>query len=258
MPEISISLVRKCHSEVDVNDLHLLDVLRLSNQGITFIDNLEVFSNVKVLFLNGNSIRIIENLEYLTVLDHLDISNNNIDAESLTKSLANIPRNLNSINLTNNPCCSDEVCLQQLQDRFPELGIIIGVENNPGESQSINADILNQRANLLNIVSDTAAILDRTNQDSKSRDESDDERDDDDDDDDDEEDTPVQDDFTLGSSEVIDADSLLKTLVERKCRLQNLGIENSVEKALSVKVAVNPSTFCSSFLIILNIISDIK
>lgn len=194
MPKISIALIRSCHPGVDVDDLHLLDVIRLINHNITEIDNLEVFSNVKALFLNKNSIKKIENLEYLTALTFIDLSSNCIDSESLRSSLANIPRTLETLNLSSNPCCQDENCLQLLQDTFPNLNIIIGVED--GEDEEEEDDVAGE-----NEESEAARTENRE---------------------------PNQEIVPL------DDDAVLRELVERKCTLQQLGEARNMEDLFAV------------------------
>jgi hypothetical protein len=228
MPIISVGLVRKCHPEIDVNNLHLIEVIRLINQGIDEIDNLEVFSNIKALFLNQNNIKRIENLEYLSSLQHLDLSSNKIDSESLRQHVKNIPAKLGSINLSNNPCCEDEVCLQGVQDMYPNLNIIIGLEepeSADGNDQVIAAS--GSRSNQ-NEINDSGA-----NEIKKEDENSDDEGSDEDSD---ENDTADADDSQppLGDNMTLDADIILQQLVERKCRIQQLSAELNIDSVLSV------------------------
>jgi hypothetical protein len=225
MPIISVALVRKCHPQVDVDSLHLLEVIRLVNQGITEIDNLEVFSNAKALFLNQNKISKIENLEFLMNLEHLDLSSNNIDSQSLQESYGNIPKSLTSINLSNNPCALDEECLQEFQDKFPDLGIIIGVEEPETNDDATAASKV--------AVPDARPISSERNMEitaNQDNEEDDGDEDGDDEDEDDDDDVP-----TLGENMTLDSEIILQQLVERKCRMQQLTAELNIDSIIEVK-----------------------
>ena len=129
--EITLSLVRKAHGNLNAEQLEKIELINLNGLGITHIDNLEVFDQIKELHLSNNKIQKIENLEFLSFLSFLDVSNNLIDSEGLGQLLSSkslpLPKSLQTINLTGNPCCNDENLLIRLQDAFPHLGIIVGL-----------------------------------------------------------------------------------------------------------------------------------
>jgi hypothetical protein len=233
MPIISVALVRKCHPQVDVDSLHLLEVIRLVNQGITEIDNLEVFSNAKALFLNQNKISKIENLEFLMNLEHLDLSSNNIDSQSLKQSYGSIPKSLTSINLSNNPCALDEECLQEFQDKFPDLGIIIGVEE-PETNDDVSATSKVAVPDARPISSEKKMEI------TANEDNEEDDGDEDGDDEDDDDDVP-----TLGENMTLDSEIILQQLVERKCRMQQLTAELNIDSIIEVKFVSTLLLCCS-------------
>eukprot|EP00904_Undaria_pinnatifida_P002087 jgi/Undpi1/1187/HiC_scaffold_10.g04649.m1 len=101
------------------------EILRLDWQRIASIQNLDIFTSVRELYLQhnriekieeldtlrsleflalgSNRIRRVENLRHLNKLQVLDLSNNmvkDVDTQEL-------PRNLTILNLANNPCCQD-------------------------------------------------------------------------------------------------------------------------------------------------------
>ena len=178
--------------------LDALQVIHLDHQGIEKIDNLEVFWDIRELYLSRNVIECIENIEFLDKLQHLDLSSNRITAEALQDAFDRFPRNLSTINLSGNPCANDEAVLVALSERFPELNIIIGLYAEGEEEDEADA-VINRQLN--------QGILPPTENDDE------DEKEDDDDDDDEEEDVNVT---------PLNADEVLKSLVERKCRLQNV------------------------------------
>jgi hypothetical protein len=128
MVDISVSLIRKAHGNLSATDLERLDIIQLNNYGIQEIDNLEVFDHIRELHLSGNRIRVVENLEYLRKLEYLDLSNNCIDSAGLRKALGRLPASLQTLVLGGNPCCADEGLLSELNDLMPQLGIVVGLE----------------------------------------------------------------------------------------------------------------------------------
>lgn len=127
MTSISITLIRKTHDDFSIDNVESLSVIRLDNQGINCIDNLEVFSHIRELYLSNNEIEMIENIDFLDNLEFLDLSNNRITSQNLITSIALLPQNLKTLNLANNPCSSDESALLILQDKCPSLNIVVGV-----------------------------------------------------------------------------------------------------------------------------------
>jgi Leucine-rich repeat (LRR) protein len=129
MSEISFRLIRNKNSHLDIDKLEECDKIDLSNCNIEIIDNLELFTHLKELNLSHNCISRIENLALFYNLDLLDISSNSIDAIGLLESFDAIPKTLTTINLSGNPCASDEGALCSFMDRFPEINIIVDVLN---------------------------------------------------------------------------------------------------------------------------------
>ena len=190
MAELSLKLVIKNANTSNIADLENLQQIVITNQNIVKIDNLEMFYTIKHLNLSRNRIRVIENIDFLINLDFFDISHNAITSESLLASLNRrcIPPCLKAVNLSGNPCSTDEDVLVALQDRFPNLQIIIGEEIYDG-------DDINGREN----------TVPNNNRE---------EEDNDDDVDDLEE-------HTMPTDAVLNAESVLKQIVDRKCSLQN-------------------------------------
>jgi hypothetical protein len=139
MVDISFNLVRKSNPTLNYDNIEEIFSLKLSKCNILRIDNLDLFSHIKDLDLSGNLITKIENLMCFKSLNYLDLSSNHIDSAGLISSLNEIPKSLKSINLSSNPCILDEASLCILQDRYPELGIIIDIvrmdENNEDNSE---------------------------------------------------------------------------------------------------------------------------
>jgi Leucine-rich repeat (LRR) protein len=141
MVQISFGLIRRANPDVDFDNIESVDTLKLEMCEITEIDNLELFSHIKNLYLSGNNISKIENISLFDNLRHLDVSCNNITGEGLRKSIGGIPKNLESINLSGNPCVNDETALLFLQDNFQQLGIVIDVvDANVQDSGGENED----------------------------------------------------------------------------------------------------------------------
>lgn len=183
MPEISVTLIRKCNGNIGAEELEVLSSVNLAEQNISEIDNLEVFLQIKEMNLSKNSITRIENIIFLNFLTHLDISFNHITSESLLSSLNEIPRNLTSINLSGNPCSLDENALQIFQDKHPNVGIIIGEEDD---------NKFDEFHNTLNVEEGNKIVDDR----------------------------------------ILDADSLLRSITERKClnaSLTTFNMEAAIE-----------------------------
>lgn len=209
MTEISFSLIRACHGSVE--KLEALQVIHLDHQGIAEIDNLEVFWDIRELYLSRNVIERIENIEFLDRLQHLDLSSNRITAEALQDAFDRFPRNLSTINLSGNPCANDEAVLEALSERYPELNIIIGLYAEGEEEDEADAVINRQLSH---------GVLLPT----KDEDEEEEE------DDDNEEEAEAEEDINVSP---LNADEVLKSLVERKCRLQNVSTVIDVTDAVN-------------------------
>lgn len=127
---ISFALIRSKNPHIEnADDIELVDSINLTGCQLSYIDNLELFSHINELNLSNNNITRIENLFFFKSLKLLDVSFNNIDSVSLEQSIKEIPASLLSINLTGNPCASDENALGKLLDAFPDLAIAIEVDD---------------------------------------------------------------------------------------------------------------------------------
>ena len=140
MVEISLRLVRRAHGNLTADQLESLEIIQLVRQGITDIDNLEVFSQIKELHLGGNRIKAVENVSFLHKLEFLDLSNNLIDEAGLRQCLGHLPPSLLTLVLSGNPCCNNLCLLGELNDLMPNLGIVVGeeeamLEEKGGESE---------------------------------------------------------------------------------------------------------------------------
>ena len=197
--EISLGLVRRTHlrngMQLSADELASLDIIQLNSMNIATIDNLEVFDQIRELHLSRNVISRIENLIYLNKLEYLDLSHNRIDDEGLVCCIGSLPSSLLTLNLDGNPCCRNAALLEQLNDSLPNLGIIVGVEEEQTEESKGNGD--------------------------------DDDDDDEDDDDEAEEEGPDEYDNILSDPNlVLNAETILKQIVERKMKFENLGKSN--------------------------------
>jgi hypothetical protein len=180
----------------------------LSNQGIARIDNLEVFSHIIELDLSNNAISMIENIDFLNKLEFIDVSKNQISVDGLLASLENLPKNLQSINISDNPCAGNEAALCALQDRYPNLNIIVGTYSDDEEKSSTNNEMT------MNVSENNNGEKDPDSSDVESSPSTGDDQNDE---------KPVG---------ALDADDILRTLVDRKCKLQSLeryNMDNTVE-----------------------------
>jgi Leucine-rich repeat (LRR) protein len=201
MTEITFALIRAQNPEVSaVENIEEIDSLRLNNCDIESIDNLELFHHISELYLSNNVIKSLENLSILSKLKILDVSNNKVTSESLIQSIPELPKTLMSINLSGNPCAEDEQILGQFQDAFPDCIIAIDVEPVRDDEEDGDGSVLK----------------------------------------DEEEEEPSSVTEPLSESNRItnklDADDVLKEIVERKCRLQNA--TNSFDLNLTVSVII--------------------
>jgi hypothetical protein len=245
MTEISVSLVRKAHGNLDADSLMKLDIIQLNNYGIEEIDNLEVFEHIKELHLSGNRIKILENLNYLTNLEFLDVSNNNIDENGLKKVIGNLPSSLQTIVIGGNPCCLNDNILCDLNDYMPNLGIVIGLEKQQQQiaPAAVKPSVLEEYNEVENVesksslqsvfnkhITDTSKMLQVAAAEMRSKTRQNamvhlmvgEEKDSDSINDNDiyaAKNHSDKGDDLIGT---LDADEILKSIVERKCNLQNL------------------------------------
>ena len=203
--------MRKAHGNLSAAELMALSIIQLNNYGIEEIDNLEVFEQIRELHLSGNNIKVVENLEFLRNLEYLDLSNNCIDSEGLRKALGRFPDSLQTLVLGGNQCCHDEELLSQLNDIMPNLGIVIGMEQR--DDNNIGYDAHAEEAESLEEEMEAE-----------------------------EEDNDDFEELKLNGREVgdygtqaedgrgvLDADAVLRSIVERKCVLQNLQPKFNIE-----------------------------
>ena len=204
MVDISFSLVRKAHGNLGADALERIDIIQLNNYGIEEIDNLEVFDQIRELHLSGNRIRRIENLEFLSKLEYLDLSNNKIDDEGLRAGIGKLPDSLQTLIIGGNSCCKNEDILIELNDLMPNLGIVVGVEKE--ESQR----------------NENESNRDPALEEKKSEGKENTEDEEDEEDEDEINDKKYEDDLSLiRNGGVLNADDILKSIVERKCAIQN-------------------------------------
>ena len=186
MSSISVTLIRSTHSDFCIDDIESLQVIRLNNKGIDLIDNLEVFSNIEELHLAGNKIKRIENIDFLSRLHLLDLSNNLITGESLNSSIGLLPQNIRTLILIGNPCTENKFVLNAVQQSYVSLKIVVD-----------DAFAISDHQTELKI--DNLKIDGIMNEDDKRGGDKED----------------------VGGFP-LNADEVLQSLVERKCRLQSL------------------------------------
>lgn len=187
MTSISFSLIcRKNPSITDADDIDIISRLDLDNSNIHEIDNLELFSHIRELNLQRNKIKTFSNLKLLSELQLLDVSFNEITSETLLSSMKFLPKGLATIVLTGNPCASDEEALGKLQDCFPELGIAI--EEVSSAEEDVSEAVEKESA----------------------------------DDDDNDAETHTEDEEVVAPKGPVNADEVLKYIVDRKCKLQSI------------------------------------
>lgn len=143
MTEITLRLIRSCNPQLDIDNLEECSILTLNDCNIETIENLELFSHLTELKLCGNSITAVENLTLFSKLQYLDVSRNKITSQGLLRSVYGIPPKLNTINLSGNPCVSDEDALTAFQEKFPNLFIVIEdiVESAVDESEQADVGV---------------------------------------------------------------------------------------------------------------------
>jgi hypothetical protein len=194
---ISFALIRERNPDIGhLDDIAFLQSIDLSNCRISSISNLDLFTHIKQLDLSHNSITLVEDLELFTKLEYLDLSYNKIDGQGLIDSIKGLPKTLQQLNLTANPCATDEDALLSFQDKFPELGIIIDVETVDEEEAKM-----------------TANANDEENK---------------------EDEHPESESITTKLEGPLNADDVLKEIVDRKCRLQNMNNPFDLDKTLLV------------------------
>lgn len=191
MTEITFALIRKRNPHLDFDRIEDISTIHLSNCSIDHISNLELFSHINHLDLAHNKISNVQELQFLNKLETLDLSFNLISADNLKTCLKEFPKGLKSLNLTGNSCILDEDNLIELQDLYPDLGIIIDTVdiNDDGVSPST------QEESSQELFSEQIEKFD--------------------------------------NNRPLNADSLLKSIVARKCKLQNMSTFN-LDKTMSV------------------------
>lgn len=248
MASISVTLIRKTHEDFSIDTIETLKCIRLDNLNINNIDNLEVFSHIAELYLSNNEIEIIENIDFLDQLETLDLSNNKITSENLYSSIDLLPLNLKTINLSGNSCVNDENVLIALQEKWPNLNIIVGLyEGREVIDNFVNLQIKNEinfplkidssdiqnykNSNSLNKLIKKNGVNVRNGYNEKNGDDDEnnghenvENNDNSDDDGDEEGGDENEDDEDDGIP--LNADEVLKALVERKCRLQSIEMYN--------------------------------
>lgn len=201
MGKINFALIRSKNPDVaNTESIEEIESLNLSNCEITAIENLELFHHIKELNLSNNRITKLEELTLMTNLQILDVSNNCIDSEGLKLSFGQIPKSLLSINLTGNPCVSHLDVLGELQDQFIDLVIAIE-EEEEGEDENEQCHYDLEEGHLGG--KDSEKSMDRGN---------------------------ILDDGPLN------ADDILKMIVDRKCQLQNLQPTFNLQNTIQVKL----------------------
>jgi Leucine-rich repeat (LRR) protein len=208
MTEISFRLIRNKNSHLDIDKLEECDFLDLSNSNIETIDNLELFTHLKEINLSHNRITRIENLSLFHNLDFLDISSNSIDVTGLLQSYESIPRSLTTINLSGNPCILDEMALCDFADRFPDINIIVDVLNELEAAEEDKEQIDNY-----------SHLVDANHGEDADYDE-----------------------IAEVSDEPLTSDSVLKYIVDRKCKLQALGARFNLTSAVEVRNLMSLNT----------------
>lgn len=206
---ISFGLIcRKNPSITDVDDIQSIARLELDHSNISTIDNLELFNHIKEIDLSHNKIKSLKNLEFLTELQVLDLSFNDITSQDLLASFKYIPKHVQTLVLTGNPCAQDEDALGKLQDRFPDLGIAIELvqeEEKEGDEDNFEGEVEDNEENGNN------------------------------DDDDDETEEKIS--TAVAPLGPVNADEILKYIVDRKCKLQSMQSFN-LENAVKVRVSI--------------------
>jgi hypothetical protein len=197
MTDVTFSLIRKHNPEIsNAEDIGEVDVIRLLNCNIVEIENLELFHHVSELYLNQNKIETLKGLSIFYQLKVVDVSYNKISSDALLESVPFLPKSLLSINLTGNPCVEDEMVLGTLQDALPE--VIIAIEIDEQEDLQVNST--------------------EEGKDEKSEGQSDPEVG---------IDLPVKPSF-------LDTEEVLKSIVERKCKMQNTSSTFDLEREVKV------------------------
>mmetsp|Transcript_5496 Transcript_5496/g.5672 ORF Transcript_5496/g.5672 Transcript_5496/m.5672 type:complete len:305 (+) Transcript_5496:208-1122(+) len=124
--EISFKMIRESSNilaHLSPDELLELEVIRLESKNINEIDNLEPFGELRELHLSDNKIETVENLEFLTKLEVLNLGYNTIHSSGLIAE--NLPKSLKVLNISGNPCVSDEELLLSLRRTRPDLRLVL-------------------------------------------------------------------------------------------------------------------------------------
>lgn len=217
MTEITFALVRSQNPEISTaGDIEEIDCIRLINCGIEEIDNLELFHHINELHLSQNQITSLENLSILFKLKILDVSYNNITSEGLRKSIASLPKSLISINLTGNPCVNDEEGLLELQDAIPEVIIAIDIENDEAQQPRKGGKLSEEKED------DSLANTERREKEQRDGENEEDEEE-------------GNENERENVSQFLSNEDVLKSIVERKCLIQNTTSTFKLENAVQVR-----------------------
>eukprot|EP00602_Paraphysomonas_sp_CaronLab_P004690 CAMPEP_0185020592 /NCGR_PEP_ID=MMETSP1103-20130426/3210_1 /TAXON_ID=36769 /ORGANISM="Paraphysomonas bandaiensis, Strain Caron Lab Isolate" /LENGTH=300 /DNA_ID=CAMNT_0027551587 /DNA_START=89 /DNA_END=988 /DNA_ORIENTATION=- len=107
-------------------DFGSISVMKLNDQSISYIDNLELFHEIEELHLKNNNLKTIDNIELLQNLWLLDVANNQIEDEALLSAV--FPRSLKRLIISGNPCAESTSAVEKLQARHPQLEIVTTAE----------------------------------------------------------------------------------------------------------------------------------
>ncbi|XP_078428195.1 leucine-rich repeat (LRR) family protein [Wolffia australiana] len=148
--DVSFNEINSTKGLADVSNL--VEELYLSKNGITKMEELSHFHNLKILELGSNRLRVMENMETLTNLQELWLGRNRIKAVNLCglKTLKKI--SLQSNRLTSMAGFQDCVALEELYLSHN------GIEKMEGLSSLVNLRVLDISNNKLTAVEDISNL----------------------------------------------------------------------------------------------------
>lgn len=220
--------------EHEINSLRRIDLSRCS---IDEIDNLEVFSDITELCLRNNNIKLIENLIFLPKLEVLDVSSNaipDLDALCLGTYLIfletsllwmiycclfsdDIPGSLRKLIISGNPCCQDPNIVSLVQARCRDLEVLAEYTDPSAASARDDGVSEEQLRKSMAAVYEEDAPKTARGRSPKSDDVKEHTRPGEDGPSTDEDALPVDADYSA-----LDADSILRQLVHRKCEMEGM------------------------------------
>jgi hypothetical protein len=122
MKTISLGLLRAAYPDLKSEQILSLQEIIVEKLGIEVLDGLEIFDDLISIRLAHNNIQVVENVDLLFRLEVLDLSHNCIESIDWHS----FPSSLRVLKLVGNPCAKDIVAMNTLIEQLPNVEIITG------------------------------------------------------------------------------------------------------------------------------------